>query len=124
MEGCVAEVQVLGMSGVWERVALLLPTDSWQTVVVDLSAYRGQVVQLQFVWTATVGAAGWRIDTLLVQEGAFLLPTPVIVEPTATVEPTPSTVTPTVVSRETTPEAEFPVQEPPLPTETPTETVG
>jgi len=66
-------VQVMGASGIWDTVAIILPGADWQTQLVDLSRFAGQVIQLRFIWLAVPLADGvpsgeWRIDLLMLRD--------------------------------------------------------
>ncbi len=103
----------------WQPVHQAVGTlADWHEQTVDLSLYRGMLVQLRFRLN-TAGevpqdetSRGWWVDDLIIQEAIELPPTPVPTEPPLptsepTVEPTAEpTVEPTV---------------PPIPTEEPTE---
>ncbi len=62
-----AEVQV-SVDGVrWRTLALVLPGEAWTEVDVDLSAYAGRTIYLQFVHTAQGGeSAVWRVTNVRV----------------------------------------------------------
>jgi len=74
MDGASGMVQILGSSGLWETVAVVITSSEWQVVDIDLSAYLGSVIQIRFVWDATtidptLGASTfWHIDEVIVYE--------------------------------------------------------
>ncbi|HLA45102.1 MAG TPA: hypothetical protein VJZ27_16775, partial [Aggregatilineales bacterium] len=89
-----ASVEVSFDGVTWISVAVLSPADAWQTAVVDLNTYRGQMIALRFVWNSRLpqpGDAGvdmWLLDEVRIEN----LPTPTTIPteipPTATSIPT------------------------------------
>jgi hypothetical protein len=84
--------------------------------MVDLSAYAGQIIQLQFVWAAPAGTSDtWQVDEVTIADAALLPP----VQPT---EPSGiPTVEPTVTATPDTPGNEPPIY---IPTPQPREGGG
>ncbi|HLA43235.1 MAG TPA: hypothetical protein VJZ27_07360, partial [Aggregatilineales bacterium] len=100
----------------WLPVAILSASNAWQNTTVDLSAYRGQMIALRFVWLSRLPQPTdprvdvWQIDSIVIENSlpstaiptmtpqptATGIPTEVpTVEPTLTPQPTASEVTPT-----------------------------
>lgn len=52
----------------WQPVIVVPPADHWTTIHADLSAWRGSVIQLEFVWQGTASAApdDWAVDDVSV----------------------------------------------------------
>jgi len=75
----------------WQSTAQIVPSLSWAKTTVDLAAYRGQKIWLQFFWLAGAPQAGqsadyWMVDNVQVEDVTLL--------PTATASPTPDFATP------------------------------
>ncbi len=106
--GSTATVTITG-SSLTESSTVVPPTAGWSTLVIDLSAYRGQIISLSFVWTPVPNSGDlWLIDSLVVQE----TPPTTVPSATATTEPTPtatSTDTPVPTATATT-EITLPVE--------------
>jgi len=84
--GSTATVTITG-STLTESSTVVPATAGWSTLVIDLSAYRGQIISLSFVWTPVPNSGDlWLIDSLVVQE----TPPTTVPSATATTEPTPT----------------------------------
>jgi hypothetical protein len=76
-----AAVQVQAGRGEWVTIGVITPSESWQTMAVDLSTFNGHQISLRFVWlavapsVATLPTDVWRIDDVLVQEAPMVMPT-------------------------------------------------
>ncbi|MBN8637679.1 MAG: hypothetical protein J0M07_20335, partial [Anaerolineae bacterium] len=80
--GSTAQVQITSSSGT-QSFSVPPSIAGWSTIEIDLSAFRGQIISLSFVWTPTANTNDvWLIDSLVVQE------TPPTVMPSATYTPT------------------------------------
>jgi hypothetical protein len=97
------EVRV-SLDGVtWQTVTVITPALNWALVTVDLSAYAGQTIRVQFVWASPAGVSErWQVDEVTIADGAVAPPP---VEPTATETPAapgsePTVDAPTVAPRE------------------------
>lgn len=123
--GDVASVEVSLDGGLtwWPVVQQTAWVSDWAMQVVDLSAYRGQVIALRFTLNTQglvpEGAAtvGWWIDELAIQE-APPVPTAIPTEP-PTLTPVPTatptdlpTLTPMPTSTPTEPPTEIPMEVP------------
>ena len=118
-----AAVQIAGNSGVWTQLIVILPGDGWQTITTDLSAYRGQIIQLRFAWLAArvTDNQSWQLAQIVVADA------PLTAVPTVMLAETPSmspTAEPIVAPTETPVPAETatPTSQPtatPTPTDTP-----
>lgn len=79
-----AGVQVSLDGLAWQTLSVITPGSDWQPVIVDLSAYRGQVVWLRWVWLPQpppeppVTPDSWQIAAIQVVDA---MPTPVVVTP-------------------------------------------
>ncbi len=80
----------ISLDGVtWQPLLSVQPSENWQTMFVDLSAYQQQTVWLRWVRLASAPALGqeadfWTIDNVDVAEAVLLLPSPT---PTPSPEP-------------------------------------
>ncbi len=80
--GSSAQVQITGSGGP-QSFNVPPSVAGWSTIEIDLSAFRGQIIILSFVWTPTANTDDvWLIDSLVVQE------TPPTTVPSATYTPT------------------------------------
>jgi hypothetical protein len=53
----------------WMGVSMVAPSSAWTPVEVDLSAYRGQIIQVLFVWMPTAGSPDvWHVDNVLIAD--------------------------------------------------------
>lgn len=97
-----AAVQLSLDGNTWSSIGTIAAAADWSLQTIDLSAYRGQVVQLQFVWQGATPAEGqsadvWVVDQVLVAAVAAAHPTePALptVLPTESI-PVAPTLTPT-----------------------------
>jgi hypothetical protein len=103
VSGALPEVRA-SLDGVnWQTVAVVTPSLNWALVQVDLSAYAGQTIRLQFVWASPAGVSdSWQVDEVTIADGAVVPPP---VEPTATATPVapgsePTMDAPTVAPRD------------------------
>ncbi|MFN8451203.1 MAG: DUF6605 domain-containing protein [Anaerolineae bacterium] len=108
----------------WLIVGVVQPSADWTLTTIDLSAFVGQVIQLQFVWQPNATASNadvsttWWIDSLsvaLYADASTPLPT-VTLAPTGIVPPTPQ---PTWTATPLPAPTSVPPTPTPLPTETP-----
>jgi hypothetical protein len=84
VSGALPEVRLSLDGATWQTVAVVTPSLNWALVTVDLSAYAGQTIRLQFVWASPAGASdSWQVDEVTIADGAIVPPT----EPTATETP-------------------------------------
>ncbi|HLA44048.1 MAG TPA: hypothetical protein VJZ27_11465, partial [Aggregatilineales bacterium] len=119
------EVSLDGVN--WQPVAMLSPSADWQTVQVDLNAYRGQMIALRFTWLSRLpqpddpGVDSWQLDSITIEDA----PPPTAVsteetpEPTATEVPTEPTEAPTAEPTEAAPADSVPAESVPLDAEAP-----
>jgi hypothetical protein len=118
----------------WMTVTNIAPTADWTLTEIDLTAFAGNVVQLQFAWQpdatfaeGSTPAALWSLDNVTVQAAVPVTPTPTwTVEaptstPTFTWTPEPPTATPTNTPEPPTATPTF-TWTPEPPTATPTNT--
>jgi hypothetical protein len=105
MSAALPEIRV-SLDGVnWQTVAAVTPSLNWALTTVDLSAYAGQTIRVQFAWATPAGASEtWQVDEVTIADGA-VLPTIEPTEPTATETPAapgtePTVDAPTVAPRE------------------------
>jgi hypothetical protein len=115
-----ATVQVsIDSANTWQMVGTVPVTNAWTPVEIDLSAYTGQLIQLQFVWQGAPSLdpnaqVTWWIDRVSIQ---VVQPQPTAT-PTATLMPSPTaTETPLPPTATAVPPTETPLP----PTLTPTE---
>ena len=95
-------VQVSLDGSTWTTVETVTATAEWQLNAIDLSAYAGQTIQLQFVWVGNAPGDVLRLDDIQVRaapQGAPTLPTasdasPSSERPTLSVAATPEAATP------------------------------
>ena len=83
----------LSVDGVtWLTVASVSPSDQWILQTLDLGAYAGQLVYIQFLWSGAPASDAaitglWSVDEVQV-EAALPLPTATVTDkPVATLEP-------------------------------------
>ncbi|MEO8393008.1 MAG: hypothetical protein ABI700_08440 [Chloroflexota bacterium] len=92
----------------WQTISSINPSTAWQVATVNLSAYVGQIIQLQFIWTAPNATNMWKFDDITI--GSLKVAAPasgsvqalmVVASPTNTPMPTATpmnTSLPTVAS--------------------------
>ena len=82
----------------WTPLSQIAPSGGWNSVTVDVSAYRGQLIQVQFVWQGAAPSEGqppdsWSVDNVSVEAATPPVgepPVPTIIPPpTAEVTPDP-----------------------------------
>jgi hypothetical protein len=94
VSGTLPEVRISLDGTTWQTVAVVTPSLNWAVVSVDLSAFAGQTIRVQFVWASPAGASDtWQVDEVTIVDGALLPP----VEPTATATPVAPGTEPTMV---------------------------
>ncbi len=100
-----AQVQ-LSVDGItWLTIASVLPSDQWTLQTLDLGAYAGQLVYVQFLWSGapasdTAITGQWSVDEVQVEAALPLQPSPTLMATTSpTAPPTlaPPTLVPTTV---------------------------
>ncbi|HLA43556.1 MAG TPA: hypothetical protein VJZ27_08985, partial [Aggregatilineales bacterium] len=83
----------------WLPVAILSASNAWQNTTVDLSAYRGQMIALRFVWLSRLaqptdpGVDMWLLDEVVIENAPQVVTEPTDEAPTS--EPTETTPVPT-----------------------------
>ena len=60
-----ASVQISADGMNWTTLIMVATSSSWTLTTVDLSAYRGQLIQLQFVWQGAVPSEGQPLDSVV-----------------------------------------------------------
>ena len=88
----------------WVIITTVAPSEDWSSTVVDVSAFAGQVIELEFVWTPdpktsdSSTATYWGVDQVSIQVADLVMATPI---PSATLTPTDlPTDTPTNIPTE------------------------
>ncbi|HVU13043.1 MAG TPA: hypothetical protein VHD90_17315 [Phototrophicaceae bacterium] len=120
-----ALVQISSDGTNWTSIGSIPASPQWQTASVDLSAYVGQVIQLQFMWVSPSPGDTWQLDNVTVSTLQPNLPTATLPAATQTVptalspeptqaEPTASLPPPTVAPTNTS----VPPPATPVPTNT------